>query len=197
MGKKTYVKGKSVNDLLRLDIKDIDLLSESDLRQVVSRLADAGNKRIKRLDDAGIYSAPAERVKRSGKFSTKGLSKVELRNELKRVRAFLRTEMSTVKGYRKAEKEIFQRLQKGGVPVDRKSFSEFWKAFEMVRDTIPSAIINTIPPSEIFKMVAQAIFRNKDTSDAVKEVTKGLVDMYEQGQAERNNVSLSSFFETE
>lgn len=102
-------------DLL-LDIKpsELESMTRKDLAQVVTRLRDAGQKRLKRIEKAGEYSPSAEYVKRTGGFKQiRGLNVTELRNEYLRLKGFIGAKTSTVKGtkqYQKKQKEIIQKM---------------------------------------------------------------------------------------
>lgn len=88
-----------------MDLSDFMSLDKSQLRQAVSRLASAGNKRLKRLEQSNVSSISAMEVHESGgKFSTKGKSLDALRAEFMRVKTFLKSDTSTVSGAKKAEK---------------------------------------------------------------------------------------------
>lgn len=77
-------------------------LSDKELRQVVRTLADAGNKRLKRLEQAGLGNSPAASfISRDGKFSTKGkTSRGALQKELQRELNFFSAKTSNVKSAR-------------------------------------------------------------------------------------------------
>ena len=63
-----------IEDLLNMDIAEINRLTEKQLRPIVKQMADAANKRLKRLggDPIGQTSIAYQRaMKRGGNFSTK------------------------------------------------------------------------------------------------------------------------------
>lgn len=78
-------------------------LTDKELRQVVRTLADAGNKRLKRLEQAGLGNSPAASFisREGGKFSTKGKStRGALQKELQRELNFFSAKTSNVKSAR-------------------------------------------------------------------------------------------------
>lgn len=106
----------SINDLLNLDIVDFNSLTEKEMRKVVSRLRDAGNKKIKRLEKSGFDTPALRQVNRSGGlFSTKGKSLNQLRAEHSRIRSFMQSKTSTKTGFEKVRKETMKELEQSGV----------------------------------------------------------------------------------
>lgn len=112
--KKGYkVEGKSIQQLMRLRPTTIEKMSQKDLARVVTRLSSAANKRVRRIEAKGISTPATRQAERSGgKFSAKGKNLNELRSEYKRVKTFLKSETSTLTGYKKFSKRFEQKLQK-------------------------------------------------------------------------------------
>lgn len=133
MSSKSYIKGRSTDSLLNMSMREFAGLSKTQLRQVVSRLADTANKRVKRLQGAGVESLAARQVSQSGgKFSTRGKGIDELRAEYLREKSFLSSPTSTVKGARETEKEAINAMMNiygddlRGVDV-RKLLNDYYK----------------------------------------------------------------------
>lgn len=108
-------------------------LTKTQLRQVVSRLADTANKRVKRLQGAKVESLAARQVSQSGgKFSTRGKGLDELRAEYLREKSFLTSPTSTVKGAKSVESEAIKAMRDiygedlRGVDL-RKLLNDFYK----------------------------------------------------------------------
>lgn len=107
------VTGKSIQQLTRLRVKTVQRMTEKELRAVVTRLASAANKRVRRIEQKGITTPATRAAERSGgKFTAKGKNLNQLRNEYKRIKNFLRNETSTLKGYKKFAKRFERKLQK-------------------------------------------------------------------------------------
>lgn len=112
------VSGISISDIMNIDINTFNKLGESDLRRITSRLVSAGNKRIRRLESAGITSPAYSSLGTSGnKFSTKlpkGISETQrvnaLRQEFSRTRGFLSMKTSTISGYNEYIKEMKEEI---------------------------------------------------------------------------------------
>lgn len=112
------LKGLTINDLLDIDPETLQHMSRSEMRQVVQRLSDAANKRLRRLEVAGYKRGRLEgedTIAGTKKFSTKGKSVGQLHREYGRLRDFLESPTSTLRGRRKAEKrarESYERFKR-------------------------------------------------------------------------------------
>lgn len=74
---------------------------ERKLREEARRLVSMANKRLKRLEEQNLINAPAYRKwveDGAQKFSVKGKSKEEVKQEVARMNAFLKMQTSTVRG---------------------------------------------------------------------------------------------------
>ena len=98
-----------------LSVKDVMAMTESQLmsytptqqREIVSRLASATNKRIRGLEKKGYETPALLRIQRSGgNISVKGKTGADLINEFNRAKRFMRSESSTVTGWKKVVKRI-------------------------------------------------------------------------------------------
>lgn len=96
-----------------LNLTQEDLLSadRGELSSYVRVLADVANKRIKRLEESGLYKISQTYQNLSAeKFTTKGKTEQQLRNEYMRARQFLGNKSSTVGGVRKIKADLEKNL---------------------------------------------------------------------------------------
>lgn len=103
---------KSIGQLTRLHANTVNKMNTITLRAVVQKMASAANKRVKRIKSKGISTPATREAERVGKFSTKGKNINELRAEYKRIKAFLKSPSSTIKGYKKQSKRFAEKLNK-------------------------------------------------------------------------------------
>lgn len=141
------VSGLSVNDILSMDWTDIQKLNRRDLAQLTSRLASAGNKRLRRLEKAGLNETPAyTAIKRSGgDFSIKSKTINELRSEFSRVRTFLdtSTKTSTVRGVKKVESSFRKRLGlEEGENMSESQRKKFWEGYRIFEENNKAQVFN-------------------------------------------------------
>lgn len=132
-------KGKSIKDIMDISIDEFSHLSKTELRQAVSRLADAANKRLKRLEKSDVVSpAYMEAKEADSKFSTRGKSEIELQIEFRRVSNFLQDKTSTIKGSRAYMEEARQNLKDTfGIDINKSDFAELITDYKRIIDESP------------------------------------------------------------
>ena len=132
----SIVSGLSIENILSMDIKEFNKVSEPDLKKLVGRLVSAGNKRIRRMEEAGMESPALKRVKKSGGvISVKGKTTDELKTEFLRAKEFLTSKTSTIKGYKDVIKTTLNEMKKQGIDfrksaldeIKARHFGEDWK----------------------------------------------------------------------
>lgn len=98
--------------LAKLDFSDYMKAGEvRENRKRISRLVSLANKRLKRLENAGLTDSPAyQKWVEAGaeKFSVKGKDHNELQRELSRLKNFIESETSTVRGVNNVLKQMAQ-----------------------------------------------------------------------------------------
>ena len=96
----------------KLDFSDYMKAGEvRENRKKISRLVSLANKRLKRLENAGLNDSPAyQKWVEAGaeKFSVKGKDHNELQRELSRLKNFIESETSTVRGVNNVLKQMAQ-----------------------------------------------------------------------------------------
>ena len=103
-----------VKEILNLSDVQINKMSRKELAQVTSILASAANKRINRIEKAGVTSPAVSNVKsHEGRFSVKGKNTNQLRGEFARARNFMSNVTSTVKGAKSSARQIEKNLGLG------------------------------------------------------------------------------------
>ena len=103
-----------VKEILQMSDVQINKMSRRELAQVTSILASAANKRIARIEKAGVTSPAVQSVKsHDGKFSVKGKNTNQLRGEFARARNFMSNVTSTVKGAKSSARQIEKNLGLG------------------------------------------------------------------------------------
>lgn len=192
MARRGYVKGKSVQDLLKMGYDEFINLTESELRQVTGRMADAANKRLKRM---GKTKTPAtiQAARSGGKFSTKGKDMSQLRAEYARVRAFLENPTSTKKGYEKMKKQVEE--ETGGDEIPQERAEGFWDVYKRLSESDPK--FKKLPPSDRIRAVQREMEAHPGLSveQHMKNIQREMEAEYERQQEERSKVDFSDFFE--
>ena len=118
MSKKFTVEGKTVDDLIRSG-RNVGRMTESTLRQIVTRLASAANKRLKRAEQANLDSpAVKEALESGGKFTAKGKGLEGLKAEFVRLKTFLQYKTSTIKGWQAEQRFAMAESRRRGIFSD-------------------------------------------------------------------------------
>ena len=187
------VNGKSVNELL--DINP-DKLSAADLRQVVSRIASAGNKRLKRLDAAGTTSRAADAVKESGgKFSVKGKTEDELRAEFMREKKFFESKTSSLRGIKEIQRETVKTLESRGVTnIDKDKIGETFALYDKLKELDPSITAKNMKYG-VINAIAE-LPDNMDIEEKILAMQEQLEGIYEENEDIYDDfANVSEFFD--
>lgn len=131
------VKGLSTSDILKMDVYK---LNKQSLKAVVNRLISSANKRLRRLEK-NAPSSPALRqhydydTKQLKPFTLKGAkTRNDVEMVMKRVKSFLQSETSTIKGFKDYQKEF---TGKFGEFESKQQANDFWKTYNKWVDTHP------------------------------------------------------------
>lgn len=195
--RKSIVAGKSIQDILNIDNYVFNRLSAFDLRQYVSRLASAANKRLRRLENNRANTPAYRQVMRSGgNFSTRGKNLNELRAEFVRAKNFLEAKSSTVSGWKKTVKGTIDKLHEKGVDITPDEFDQLWSVYEELKELDPSVSYRRLKYAVLQEIEMYIEDNEEDAKSMATRITKELGRIYEE-QAERDadNGGVSSFFE--
>lgn len=125
----SIVSGKSVNQILSMDVDTLNKLGKKDLQKITGRLVSAANKRIRRAKEKGVESPAFAYIRdNGGKFSTRGKTLNQLRSEFVKAKNFLEAETSTIKGAEQFKAESISLLNDVGVNVSNENFDTVMKA---------------------------------------------------------------------
>lgn len=142
-------------------------MTRRELAKAVSMLASVGNKRLKRIEQAGLeeYSSAYRYIQRTGgKFSVKAKSKEELILEYKRAKGFLSPvrKTSTVSGIKASKEENEQKVEErlGVIFKNEDEAKEFWKAYNKYADNHRANVYNK-GSDVIQRLIAQRVERGQ------------------------------------
>lgn len=125
-----YTGGLSLKDLTNLDPEELLDMPEPALREAVSRMSQAANKRVRRASKQEYISPAVQAAKRGGEFSVKGKDITSLRNEYVRARGFLGNELSTASGYKDLQRTTRDGLKDLGYKVKLKDMPKMLDAYQ-------------------------------------------------------------------
>lgn len=111
------VSGVTIDDLIKMDFKELSKYNERSVKKITSRLVSAMNKRYRRLESSeqGRLSPTYqwfEKRKSKGKgfYSVKGKSKTTTISLFKQLQEKMKQETSTIKGFKEYEKRLYSKL---------------------------------------------------------------------------------------
>lgn len=139
--------GWRTQDIMQLDYESLLNFSVPQLRNMTIRISDYANKRIAKLEKAGMKEfSPAHGVlekgkkkgKKKGRFGVRGIAKVNDErkqrmmyiNEIQRAQSFIEAPTSTVKG----AKEVRKQFEKEYGDISAKDYDRLWKLYDEIRD---------------------------------------------------------------
>lgn len=127
-----YTGGLSLEDLLNIDPEHLLNMPKPALREAVSRMSDASNKRIRRASKQKYPSPAIQQAKRGGAFTTKNKDITGLRNEYLRARNFLLNPLSSSSGYSDVKHKIRDDLKTLGYKVKLKDIPKMIDAYSQL-----------------------------------------------------------------
>ena len=173
----------------KLDFSDYMKAGEvKENRKKISRLVSLANKRLKRLENAGLNDSPAyQKWVEAGaeKFSVKGKDHNELQRELSRLKNFIESETSTVRGVNNVLKQMAQNTgieysNMQELKDNAKTFFELSSKVEQYLRTVDD-IASAIGYQKIWESINQYVKDERITlSDAkmnIDQMTKVVTDM--------------------
>lgn len=186
-----------VKEYINLSATDFSKLNEKQLRHVVQTLADAGNKRIKRMQSVGLKS-PAlnylEHSKGGTKLTTKGKKLNQLRAEYIRAKNFLNAETGSVRGARQFIKNSVKGFyEKSGIKMSVDDFQDIMSIYEDIKRADPS--IASYKYHFIESITAEYEMGARSVDDIKTRLYNRREEIYlEKVARERDNENISSFF---
>lgn len=192
MARIRYTTGQSINDLINIRPGAFRDLPIAHQREIISKLASAGNKRLKSLSTKGIENSAKMRVEMSGgKFSTKGKDADALLKELTRVKRFLKSKQSTVKGWKETQKKLKTDLENAGIQTTKNSGLAY-SIYDLLQEYNQDLVTERMKYESVQK-IEDALKAGTDINTIYKKTQSWLMDQYRQNQ--RDYESLQDDFD--
>lgn len=189
-------KGKSIGEISDMSIEELNAMDRPTLAKAVSRLASAANKRLKRFEGSELESPATKSVEKSGgRFGTRGKTLNQLRSEFIRVKNFLSSKTSTIKGYKQFKKDFFDRVE---AKTDiRKELSDselnrFWDIYSKSANLQPFVKGSAELQKTVFDMFIK--YQDEESEDILARVQEKFDNWYEEQQDIENEFDTSTFF---
>ena len=195
--------GLSISDISSMSMEQFKSYTPTQQREIVSRLASAGNKRLRTFEKRGIESPAVIRVQASGgKFSVRGKSGKELEKEFFRAKQFLKSKYGTVKGWQKTQKEIKETISPDGYEgaendIQAELSGIAFMYFDILKDI--DSRFSLVEKYKYQEKIAEMLESGKDQSDIIQSMLFDLEIDYMEMQEDYNkgNVSFGQRLEQE
>lgn len=194
---KSIVSGLSVKKILSMDVSEFNKLNKRDLQKITGRLVSAGNKRLRRAEEAGVTSPAFAFIRdHGGFFSTKDKNINQLRSEFVRAKNFLESETGTIKGAVKFRKDSIAALKKEGVTMSEETFDIVMRSYEKLKEldeNVKERSLKYAVLQEIQEMTDTELDENVIATTLQKRVD----EIYKKMQRENAYNGVSGYFEME
>lgn len=189
----------NTQQLLNLSLKELNALSDKELREAVSTLRSTGRKRYERLAESEEYTPAVKYMQKSTKgdaiFPTvRNMDAVQLKNEFARQKHFLEMQTSTKTGVKKARENIRTSTQ----DIVKRDLSDaevtaIWETVDNLRDGEMGGILNY---RQFLDTASEVMRENPDFSqkDLLEESKRRLREIYEDEQR-ANTIYTSQFMQ--
>lgn len=169
-------------------------LSKQELRGYTQILASAGNKRIKRMQEAGQSSKSMEAVLQRGKFSTAGKSQSELRAEFMRAKRYLESKTGSLAGAKKVQRETINTLHEKGINVSSEQYGEFWRIYEELKKNDPT-VANKGMMYAVLERIAEYQRDHMESHEILENMQADLQGIYENQKELQNGFEQDNPFQ--
>lgn len=172
----------TTQQILNLTQRELERMTEKELRQAVSVLRSTSRKRYERIVEADVYSQSAIALHRSsgsdGVFPTvKNMDNITLLNEHKRYKQFLMSKTSTVGGARKTKnktKNLIEDLSGGKEFTDEEITEIFLMADELKNE------MNVLQSStDRISAISEVYDPDLSKDEILTRAREKMVEMYE------------------
>lgn len=181
-------------------------------RQEASRMASMANKRLKRLEKNGLQDTPAYKkwIESGGEyFGVRGKDYNELQREMARMRQFINSQTSTIKGVNNVLKEMADNtgIKYKNLKELRQSSKQFFELASKIEQYLRTVedMASAIGYQKIWEQVNQYVQVNEiqlsNSKNNVEELTRKIVeamDIYNEKErinANENGLEVSGWFQ--
>ena len=194
----------NTQQLLNLSLRDVNKMTDAQLRQATSILRSTGRKRYERLIEQDIYSPAVESMRKSAKGGTsvfptvKGMDRSQLMNEFRRQKQFIEFKTSTVSGAKRVKAEMRERAKEDlGHEFTDKELTSIWGIVNDLKENLGSSVLAKSGDTngrEFERVVSDVMRENPDLSDKdIKEEAERRIDEIYQQQQQANSIYTSQF----
>lgn len=183
-----------LQDLLNISANELNKMSRKELSKVVSQLGGTANKRLKRFEDLNIKSGVYSQTIKAGRFSARGKTLNQLRNEYVREKQFLESKTSTIRGYREVKRNFEKNIIGSDTTLTDKQYERFWKFYNKAE-----SISKGFRYIDKMKIAYQIFNENKRASfdSMLGQLEERINKEYEYREETEKQFSASDFMQTD
>lgn len=191
MAKRNRVSsGLTIKDIQKMSMDKFQKYTPAQQRELVSRLASAGNKRLSNLKKTGIETPATIKLNLSGgKLSVKGKSGDELIKEFYRAKNFLNSPTSTKTGWKKTKQEIQKTVSDIGKIYKGMDYNEAianaFAYYDALSEIDPTLTMNR-DKYKVTEKIAEMMKNGIEPEEIINKSTTYLMDLYDAEQARYN-----------
>lgn len=200
MAKRTdFIKGKTIDQILKMPLNELKELTDSELRVVVGRGVSAGNKRLRRYQaKKGILPGDEGTKYSDVAFSTVGKDRQELLEEFKRIKNYMSSKTQSLSGQAELKREAIRTIAYSDLNIDLKNvnYDRFWQAYEKLKELKPE-IADKNFKYEVLEKLYNRVQGKKwfNVDKAVLAIDKEITKIYEKNQQLKTGAGTTGFYE--
>ena len=191
MAKRNRVsRGLTIKDIQKMSMDKFQKYTPTQQKELISRLASAGNKRLRNLEKSGIETPATIKLNLSGgKLSVKGKSGDELIKEFYRAKNFLNSPTSTKTGWKTTKQEIEKTLSDIGKIYKGMSYNEAianaFAYYDALSEIDPTLTMNR-DKYKVTEKIAEMMKNGIEPEEIINKSTAYLMDLYDAEQTRYN-----------
>lgn len=177
----------TINDILNMDYSFFNKMTRQELVKYTNQLVSAANKRIRRIEQQDKYYSHAyeglKDIRNIPRFSTKGKTLNQLRNEFVEVKDFLKSRTSTLRGIRDIRAEVREQLKKLNINVSDTHYDSFFTVTDRLIERYPHLLLKLEEKYKIFETISSYLSDGFSIDDVTEKMIKEMEgDDYETEQ---------------
>lgn len=188
--------GLSVKDIMKMDMNKFDTYSLKEQREIVSRLASAANKRLKKFEEKGIVNPATLHMRlEGGKISVKNKDIDALKEEYFRAKKFLSSKFSTQKGYKEYTKKLDKALRTDIKGISKGmdyslAYATAFSYYDLIQELSPK-IQNIKDKYTITEKIAEYMQQGNNEQEIFNKIYDYLQNEYDREMNQFNSLSVS------
>lgn len=168
-------------------------MSERELRSAVTRISGAANKRLSNIGKLDFKGPAYETAMAKGRFTAKGKSGSELKQEYWRLKRFMEDKASTVKGVKALRNEFQKEAARIGSERGKEFEEMYWRLFNRWNEVGKGKGITHYQVSDIVATVMKATDDEGTAEELIRDELKAIYEERELARESYDSASPNRF----